>query len=702
MGQRTVANRRVRTINPILIEAIRYAERGFHVHPVNGKRPYLAKWPERASIEVRQLEEWWKEFPDANVAIVTGSASGIVVIDVDNKKGISGEVTLRALQEKLGGLPPTLTARTPHGVHYYFSYPDAPIQSSVGRLGEGIDVRSDLRGSAPVEDRPGGISMADVDPAALPEAWLKLLAGGQQRAASEIPSGSRNDTVFREACRLRARNVPRDQALAELREFNATRCEPPLDDREVLVCLKSAWRYRPNYELNDRGNAQRFVSHVDGRVRYVIERRTFIYWPPNGHRWIEDQDDLECMALMKESNERIWDEARMCVDEKRKSALARFALIAQNTPKVRSSLDSVKSEPDIKFGALELDADPYLLGVENGVVELRTGKFRSGRREDLITKSMGCAYDRDAKCPRWLKFLDQITGSDPEFIRYLQLLVGYSLTGEMVLQILLFVFGPGATGKTIFLETVKSLFGTYARNLRTEILMSRPRGGGASEDEARLFGARFVTVNETADGMRFNSALVKDLTGGDTITARRLYENSFEFRPQFTLWMRGNTKPEFNGEDDGMGRRIKLIPFSLTIPPAKRDEHLREKLARELPGILNWAIEGCLKWQRDELHEPAVVKDATADYISEMDSLGTFVDEWCVVDPERFIAAGRLYAEYTFWCGRSGLTPVSTNRMAELLKRLGCRSTRLRIDRKPSRVWAGIDLKRLKPKRRDV
>lgn len=527
-------------------------------------------------------------------------------------------------------------------------------------------------------------------PPPLPAAWQSRLREPKKTKSVglRISEGERNDAVFRMACRLRSRGMRRDEARTLLDEFNSDRCVPPLPEREVESCLKSAFKYPASYELNDRGNAQRFCDYVDGDVRYVIEQRTFIVW--TGERWQADTDDLDSLAIMKESNERIWLEVQACTDPNRHKALVRHARTSQNTGRLKSSLESVKSEPDMKMSALQLDCDTMLIGVQNGVVDLRTGKRRDGEREDFVTKLAGTEFAVDAKCDRWLRFLNEITGKDQDLIRYLQQLVGYTLTGDTSEQILLFAFGGGANGKTVFLETIKSLLGDYGKNLRTEVLMGRTRSGGASEDEARLLGARYVAVNETAEGMRFNEALVKDLTGGDTITARRLYENSFEFVPQFKLWMRGNNQPGFSGSDGGMARRIKLIPFLQTIPPEKRDRELRNKLLEELPGILNWAIAGCIDWKQNGLREPTVVTAATLEYISEMDSVGTFLDEQCEAHPKYFTSPTNLKKAYRSWCEQNDVEPAGWPQVTRALRQRGFKDQRRRIKGQSSRAWVGI------------
>lgn len=505
-----------------------------------------------------------------------------------------------------------------------------------------------------------------------------------------VPEGMRNDTVFREACRLRGVNTPEDEAQVRLHAFNAQFCRPPLKASEVDRCLKSAWQYAPGYPTNDLGNAQRFVDIHRANVRYVVESREFIYW--DQHQWRIDIDNLAVQRLMKASNRRLFDEARDCQEPDRSDRLARFAVTAQNTFRVRQAVESVKSEAGVAIRASELNADQLLLGVANGVIDLRDGTFRLGRRKDLITARAGCEYEAEALCPIWCSFLSRALNNDAELIDYVQRLVGYTLTGQTIEQILLFAHGPGANGKTVFFETLRALLADYAKTMRTEALAARMSGsrGGASEDEARLVGARFVQANETSQGMRFNDAAIKDLTGGDTIAARRLYENSFEFRPQFKLWIRGNYKPVLNGGDGGIARRVKLIPFAVHIPPAARDPNLLDKLKGELSGILNWAIQGCLKWRQNGLREPRVVQRATAEYLAEMDPIGSFLEDCCVVEGCATDSIENLHRAYSNWCTTNGRPTPAKSAFSRQLSERGFTRFRSRMLGRPARRLRGV------------
>ena len=287
-----------------------------------------------------------------------------------------------------------------------------------------------------------------------------------------------------------------------------------------------------------------------------------------------------------------------------------------------------QSEPDIPARITEFDTDPLLLNCANGVLNLATGELMPHAPARRLSKITTIAYDPMAACPLWLEFLDRVMGSDDDMIDYLQRAMGYTLTGHTGEQCLFFTHGNGANGKSVFLEILLQMAGEYGTNARADSFMVKQQSG-IPNDIARLVGMRFVGVNETETGQRMAESLVKDLTGGDTISARFLHREFFTFRPEFKLWIRGNHKPSIRGTDDGIWRRIHLIPFEVQIPEAERDPNLPEKLHAELPGILRWAVEGAIAWQRDGLRVPEKVKAATSEYRTEMDRLADFIDEKC-------------------------------------------------------------------------
>lgn len=419
--------------------------------------------------------------------------------------------------------------------------------------------------------------------------------------------------------------------------------------------------------MTDLGNARRLVRLHGADLRYNASLGWLVW---DGVRWRRD-DTGEVERCAKSTIAAMYSEAARERDDDRRRALAKCAAASESVGRIRAMIELARSEPCIHIDAAALDAEPFLFGVENGVIDLRTGELQSGHREDYITKRAPVAYDPAARAPRWLRFLKEVFRNDVELTKYVHRAVGYALTGDVREQCLFFAYGHGANGKSVFLETVHALLDEYAANARTETIMARQRGGEIPNDVARLAGVRLVTVNEVEEGARLNESLVKDLTGGDTLTARFLHREYFEFRAQFKLWVRGNHKPIIRGTDDGIWRRVRLVPFEATFPEAKQDRQLAEKLRSELPGILNWAIEGCLAWQRDGLTTPDAVKIATEGYRHESDLLGTWIEECCETGEGKKEAAGVLYQLYSDWAKDSGLQPVSQVTFSRALQERG-------------------------------
>lgn len=324
----------------------------------------------------------------------------------------------------------------------------------------------------------------------------------------------------------------------------------------------------------------------------------------------------------------------------------------------------------------------------NGTVDLRTGELRPHRREDLITRLAPVEYDPDAEAPLWEAFLRRIMDGNEDLIRFLQRAVGYSLTGDTSEQCFFLLYGTGANGKSTFLEAIRAMLGDYAQQADFGTFLVQNRDGPRN-DVARLVGARFVSAVEVESGRRLSETLVKQLTGNDRVVARFLYREHFEFVPTFKLWLAANHKPVIRGADHAIWRRIKLIPFQVTIPPEDRDRQLAARLRAELPGVLAWAVRGCLEWQQYGLGEPPEVTEATNEYRAEMDPLGPFFGERCVLHPNARAYAGELYAGYAAWCEQAGERPMSQREFGLRLQERGFerRIVRGRV------VWVGLGLR---------
>jgi len=279
-----------------------------------------------------------------------------------------------------------------------------------------------------------------------------------------------------------------------------------------------------------------------------------------------------------------------------------------------------------------------------------------------------------------------VMDGDQAVIDYLQRAVGYSLTGITNEQCLFFCLGRGRNGKSVFIEAVQAMMGEYGLNSTTQTVMKK--SGGIPNDVARLRGARFVALNETGEGQQFDEPLLKDLTGGDTMTAKFLYKEFFDFTPQCKLWIRGNHLPILVGTDEGIWRRLRIIPFSVQIPDSQCDPDLLDKLRANLPGILRWAIEGCMKWQASGLAAPPTVIDAVSEYRQDSDPVRRFLDECCVLDPDAVVPATALYQAYRVWATQAGEIKLSQFKFGRSLSSRGFERRKISI-----KVYYGLALK---------
>jgi len=344
----------------------------------------------------------------------------------------------------------------------------------------------------------------------------------------------------------------------------------------------------------------------------------------------------------------------MSVDGDTLKAMYSHAKYSNSASGIHNMIALARSESAI--WPVELDANPWLLNIENGILDLRTGELRDHCREDYITKLAPVAFDPAATCPLWEQFLLKIFSGNAALIGYLQRLVGYALTGDTSEHILPFLYGTGANGKSTVCETLLKLLGPdYSMKAAPDLLIAK-RGESHPTDRADLFGKRFVACVETEEGRRLAEALVKELTGGDRVRARRMREDFWEFAPTHHVWLAGNHRPAIVGTDNGIWRRVKLIPFDVVIPDAQQDKKMPAKLAAELPGILNWALTGCLDWQCKGMQEPEIVRGATREYAAEQDDVGQFLDEHCEMGAQFVTAGGELFAAFLLASPNTAIT----------------------------------------------
>jgi putative DNA primase/helicase len=401
--------------------------------------------------------------------------------------------------------------------------------------------------------------------------------------------------------------------------------------------------------FSDLGNARRLVRLHGADLRHVRAQRRWLLW--DERRWRDDatgEADRRAKAVV----DQLYADAAAASHEAQRKVLVKHAVASDSAQRVRSMLELASTESAVVLRVEQLDAGPWVLNLQNGTLDLRNGELRPHRRADYLTKLAPVRWDPGATAPRWARFLREITGADQDLAGFLQRAIGYSLTGDTGEQCLFFCHGQGANGKTVFLETVQAMLGPdYARTAAFEIFLDhhKRQAGAASPDLARLRGVRLVSASEAPGGLPLDEALIKQLVGGDTIAARHLYQETFEFRPAFKIWLRANHKPPVREQTHAFWRRMRLVPFGVTIPEARRERALAHHLRAELPGILAWAVRGCTAWQRDGLGEPAIVRQATAAYRAENDTFGEFLEARGTLDPHAWTATADLYKAFGSW-----------------------------------------------------
>jgi putative DNA primase/helicase len=424
------------------------------------------------------------------------------------------------------------------------------------------------------------------------------------------------------------------------------------------------------------------VAQHGADLHYVHAWKRWLVW--DGRRWARDET-AEVERRAKATVRTIYEEAAQAEDSGTRKALSKWAAASETRTGLTNMLALAASEPGIPVIPAQLDCSPWLFNVSNGTIDLKTGEIQPHRRENLITKLAPVEYNPDAQAPTWIAFQERILPSE-DLRLFLQRAVGYSLTGDTSEQILMLCHGVGANGKTTLLETTSRTLGDYALRADFGSFLARDREGGPRNDLARFAGARFVSAVEVESGRRFSEVVVKELTGQDTISARFLYSEYFDYVPQFKVWLAANFKPVIKGTDHAIWRRIRLVPFAVTIPAEERDRQLPDKLRAELSGILAWAVRGCLDWQLHGLPAPPEVIGATDAYREEMDPLAGFIEERCVTTDTARATAKDLYAAYITWASNEGEHAMSQRTFGMRLGERGFDSARTG----QTRWWLGI------------
>lgn len=754
----------------LLHAALRYAERRWAVFPIfeiledlgcacgkpdcssPGKHPRTPHGLKDASTDPDVIRHWWgKRWPGASIAIRTGAASGLDVVDVDPKKG--GEDSLSALVQERGPLPVTVEALTGGGGrHLLFAHdPDHDPAFGVGTdvFGPGLDARGEggyivappslhacgrpyawnvdahpdevplaqapewllaffapappSPTAVPNPDDPEPIDRPGVEPAAAEQTGGRILTWALHRVTK---GQGRNVVGFDLSCQLRDNGLSLAQAREWISQYArkvANQGDHPYALAEAEKSLRQAYQ-RPAREpwtgpgpvplvgvgsevfaahraaraneraklrpFTDLGNAERLIDRHGADLRYAYLWDTWLVW--DGTRWAKDETN-QVMRLAKGTVRSIHDGLSQIQDLETQKEAFKHAQRSEAAGRLQAMLELAHSEEGVPVLPDDLDSDPWILNCLNGTLDLRTGELLPHDPRRLCHKLLPVAFDPAATCPRWEAFLDRVMGGKAHMTAFLQRTAGYALTGSTREQCLWILHGAGANGKSVFMGVLERLMGDYATRTESKTFIEK-KSDAISNDLARLKGSRLVLASETESGRRLAESLVKQVTGGERMTARFLHREFFEFVPEFKLLLATNHKPAIKGTDHAIWRRIRLTPFEVVIPPEERDPNLTEKLLEELAGILAWAVRGCLEWQKAGLAPPDEVVQATDDYRESMDSMASFFEDRCEVGGSFSLSAANLYAGYTSWCDSANETPMGKKAFGISLAERGFRS----------------------------
>ena len=707
--------------------ALEYAKAGFPVFPCQEKgervkAPYTKSGFKEATMDEKQIREWWGKHPHALIGVPMGEASGLWCLDIDRPKkegGPDGFDSLQDLMDKHGALPSTASQTSASGgKHYFFKYAQSDTLSNrAGTIAPKIDIRaqggyvimapSSIVGSGSYHADNSFIASLR-NPAHAPS-WLIELAHSKKETHSAAKKavgsigtpyglkaltdetaiiesaceGERNDTLnsvgFRIGQLVGSGQLERQHAYDELIKATTLWGEDR-KSADTLSRALSAGELEPRYpeqqkeegkiDLTEDLLALAFTSRYEEKFSYCHDTGAWFCW--NGQCWQKDKTRVPMHAMRELCRE---------MNPQRKAILGKVVTAS-------GALKFAACDPKMAVTADGWDTDPMLIGTPGGVVDLRTGILSQSNPALRITKLSGVAPSENVECPKWLHFLDEATDGDKDLQRFMQQVAGYCLTGDTREHALFFIYGPGGNGKSVFLNILTAIMAEYA----TTSAMTTFTASNFDQhptDLAMLKGARLVSVSETDDGRAWAESRIKQLTGGDKITARFMRQDFFEFVPQFKLLIVGNHQPILRNVDAAARRRFNIIPFVHT--PSNPDTELESKLKAELPGIMRWAIQGCLDWQANGLVRPAVVLAATEEYFESQDLFGRWFEEKCdISDKTAFTETSDLYASWSTYAHQNGEESGAISRFGPMIGKMGFPKERI----KQKRGFRGVALRK--------
>lgn len=439
----------------------------------------------------------------------------------------------------------------------------------------------------------------------------------------------------------------------------------------------------PEEPWTELGYANRLVYVYGDRLRYVGAWRKWLVW--NGIRWAPDATG-QADRWMKVIARRITCAAMEITDSDRRKAALSAARRGEASAGISGALKLASTVKGIAIEPEALDADPFLLNVANGTLDLRTMELGPHEPENLLTKVTRAAYRPEITGRHWPKFLEKVQ-PEAEMRAFLARLVGHTVEGRVVAHVLPILHGAGANGKSTFINAIMYALGEYADTADPDLLTARTFDAHPT-GVADLFGLRLAVLHESDAGRRLAEGTVKRLTGGDRVKARRMREDFWSFDPSHSFMMLTNHKPLVSGTDEGIWRRLRLVPWEVVVPVAERDQELSGRLELEADAVLAWLLAGYSAWRHDGLGEPEAVTKATNDYRSESDALGRFLKERCVVGQAFSAQSSKLFAEWSAWCTQEGEQPGTNKAFTTALQERGFDTERTRT----GMVWRGLGM----------
>ncbi|MCK9185085.1 MAG: phage/plasmid primase, P4 family [Candidatus Cloacimonetes bacterium] len=719
-----------------------------------GKHPRITEWQEKATSDRKKIDYWWGMWPQANVGVMCGQDTGFMVVDVDGPTGegsLHGKEWPKTPKVKTGrgyhyhfkwpkldfklknnaGILPGVDVKVgkgqvamPPSTHYNGSKYEWVVSPDECELADAPDwfVAILKEKYAPKSRLEANVKKLEVSKkASITSKYAQKAMDDEIAAVALAPEGKRNDQLNTSAFKLAS--LVASGALDEFEVEHALQraaTRAGLGDTEIEATLKSAFgegkkhpREIPeppkisfkklekkgakepkkplgSQPLNNRGNVERLLyMHADD-LKYVREFKDWIHW--NGTNW--QRDETAPYTALDDVVESLYEEARQCQSDDRRKKLAIFAATCGNNATYQATVALASKNPAFSVSVLDLDADDCKMNLLNGVLDLATFEMLPHDPDFMLMKTAQYTTDNKAECERWEQYLGEVFENKTGVIEYIQRVVGYSLTGSMAEKCFFFLYGPdGDNGKSVLLDIIRKLGGEYSKNADISTFLTS-KNEKVRDDLAALYGARIITTAEPEEGSRFAMAVIKPWTGGDPQTCRELYGKIFTYQPKGKIFLAANNKPAIYERTDAAWSRVHLIPFNRTFAKEEQDKYLTQKLEKELPGILNWALEGLKDYRAlGGLYPPQEIKDAVKAYRRENDSVRVFVEEVCTFDnKESSVDGPLLYTAYKDFCLNSGLKPLGLGKFNGAMLDTCALKGVVRSKRATGYIWSGLNV----------